>query len=107
MPRLCDYGRMLLGKKCKCDGNPSLASLPIEYYDHEGGWKVEGFENRQWLSVVCPKCKYGWSLWKLDVPGKATFDEQLVEEIRRHGRVTTFTTTHTSQELEAKIRSRS
>lgn len=86
MPRLCDYGKMLLGKRCTCKGEPSLAGLPIAHYDHDGGWKVDGIENRQWLSVLCPNCTYEWALWKLDIPGKATFEEQREEGYRCRGR---------------------
>ena len=103
MPTLSDFGRMLIGKRCDCNGQPSLAGLPIIHYDHEGGWKVDGFENRQWLYVNCPHCKYGWSLYKLGVPGRATFDEQLREEIRVHGHVTTFTRDKTAKQLEAAL----
>lgn len=101
--RLSDYGRLLLGKRCDCEGDPSLAGLPIDHYDHPGGWKVDGFKNRQWLSVRCPKCIYNWSLTKLQIPGKATFGEQLLEEINIYGHVVSFTRTHTAKELEAQI----
>ena len=103
MPTLSDYGLQLLGKRCNCNGHPSLAGLPIDHYEHVGGWRVDGFEYRQWLSVTCPKCLYGWSLRHLDIPGKATFDEQLLEEIHRYGHVVTFTRTHTAKELQAQL----
>ena len=104
MLKLSDYGKMLLGKRCTCQAEPSLAAQPIDHYDHSGGWRVDGFEFRQWLSVECPKCKYQWSLRKLGVTGKASFEEQLWEEIRMYGHVVTFTTTHTAQQLEAQLR---
>lgn len=103
MPNLSDYGRHLLGKRCDCNGHPSLAGIPIDHYDHVGGWKVGGIEDRVWLSVECPKCRYGWSLTKLGIPGKATFDEQLQEEIRVYGHVRSFTAEYTSRELQARL----
>lgn len=39
----------------------------VHHYEHDGGWKVPGFEKRQWLYVVCPKCQNQISLWKLGV----------------------------------------
>lgn len=35
-------------------------------YDHESGWKVDGLENRQWLSVFCD-CGHHTSLNKLGI----------------------------------------
>jgi len=40
----------------------------VEYYPHEGGWNVEGYDTRLWLSKHCSKCDYDWSLWKIGVP---------------------------------------
>jgi len=40
---------------------------PIKYYNHEDGWKVFGFQKKQWLYRVCPKCGHEWSLEHLDV----------------------------------------
>ena len=64
--KLEDYQKLLKGKKCRWCGTP-LEDLPIEHYDHDDGWEVEGFERRQWLYVVCPKCGYQWALWKLGI----------------------------------------
>lgn len=41
---------------------------PIEFYPHDGGWKVEGYDTRLWLSKNCRRCRYDWSLWKIGVP---------------------------------------
>jgi hypothetical protein len=45
-----------------------LTPLPhdvIHCYEHSNGWVVKGFEKKQWLFIICPKCFYQWSLWKL------------------------------------------
>ncbi|MDB5225485.1 MAG: hypothetical protein JWL87_437 [Candidatus Adlerbacteria bacterium] len=86
-------------KKCGCGG--TLTDQPLIHRDHVGGWWVGGFKYRQWLSVKCPKCEREESLTRFDVKGKATFEEQLVEEIRFYGHVTTFVDGYTSQQLEA------
>ena len=65
--KLEDYKKYLEGQKCRWCGT-SLENCEIEHYPHEDGWEVEGFEERQWLYVTCPKCGYQWSLWKFLVP---------------------------------------
>jgi hypothetical protein len=42
-----------------------LSGVPIEHYDHDGGYEVPGYEKKQWLYITCPKCHYQWALWKL------------------------------------------
>jgi len=81
-PSLADYQRQLLGKTCIGCREPELGGLTIEHYQHEGGWCVAGFIDRQWLSVECPRCGYCISLWKLGIAGKATAAEQAHEEGR-------------------------
>jgi len=79
LPTLEAY-RILIDKDATCtchhwkrgvDSPQQLAYLPIQKYDHDGGWNVLGYKNRQWLYVTCPKCGYEWSLWKLGVPRDA------------------------------------
>jgi len=68
-PTLEDYRKQIT--RDECDGGcgfKGLKGLPIEHYDHDGGWPVEGFKEKQWLYVTCPKCGYQWALWKLGVP---------------------------------------
>lgn len=86
-------------KKCHCGG--TLTDQPLNHYDHAGGWWVGGFKRRQWLSVKCPECKRETSFHNLNIAGKATFEEQLLEEIRCEGHVTSFKNGYTSQQLEA------
>ena len=38
---------------------------PAQTYDHEGGWKIEGYAKKQWVYFGCVKCDYDWALWKL------------------------------------------
>jgi len=66
-PSLEDYRKQIKDDKCSC-GYVGLSKLRIEHYDHDGGWPVEGFEEKQWLYVTCPKCGYQWALWKLGIP---------------------------------------
>ena len=63
--RLEDYEKLVEGKKCRWCG----AELPakVEHYPHGDGWEVEGFQQKQWLYVVCPRCGYSWALWKLGI----------------------------------------
>lgn len=52
--------------KCRrCGG--SLRDQVIWAYPHEGGWTVEGCNDKQWLYIRCPKCEKLWALWKLGV----------------------------------------
>src|SRR3989304_4585705 len=75
MPTLEQYQQMLeqVNAKCKwCEDHVTpikteLATRSIEYYEHDGGWNVDGFDQKQWLYVTCPICKYEWSLWKLGI----------------------------------------
>ena len=65
---LKDYAEMVEGKKCRWCGEVLIVEEhDIDYYDHDGGWSVRGFDKKQWLSVHCEKCDYDWSLWKLGV----------------------------------------
>jgi hypothetical protein len=53
--------------KCKHCNTPFSRNDPIIHYQHPSGWIVPGFEKKQWLFIVCPKCEHQWSLWKLGV----------------------------------------
>ena len=51
--------------KCYC-GFKGIHKEPIQAYtNHSEGWEIEG--ELCWLYITCPKCGYGWSLWKLGV----------------------------------------
>ena len=58
------------GKDLNCICGAELAP-PVYYYEHDGGYKVKGFDRRLWLYLVCGKCGYQMALWKLRIPGKA------------------------------------
>jgi hypothetical protein len=63
--KLEDYERLVKGKVCRwCN-----SKLPpkVRHFDHENGWKVDGFDCRQWLYVRCKKCGYDWNLEKLGI----------------------------------------
>jgi hypothetical protein len=47
----------------------------IEGYNHSGGWLVEGYSTRQWLSAKCTKCRYDFSLWKIGIMGSIEHPE--------------------------------
>lgn len=77
-PTLEWYRGLIKRKDCDCNHwkrskkpMPDLSTLPIEHYDHDGGWPVLGFKERQWLYVTCPRCGYQWALWKLGVSRNA------------------------------------
>lgn len=53
-------------KKCWC-GYTELHKQPVNGYPHEGGYDIEGEDERLWLYITCPKCDYDWALWKLGV----------------------------------------
>lgn len=70
---LSDYQLDLESKDCqwcrKTHSNEGvlLRGLKVEYYPHDGGYKIKGIEGRQWLFVTCPKCQYQWSFKKLGI----------------------------------------
>lgn len=64
-----EYRRRLKTTTCRWCGG-LLLNQQIEYYEHSGGWRVEGHVAKQWLYIECPGCKYQWSLAKLGVPQK-------------------------------------
>jgi DNA-directed RNA polymerase subunit RPC12/RpoP len=63
--RLEDYARLVGGRRCPLCG----ARLPAEvgHYPHGEGWEVEGFQQKQWLYVVCPSCGHECALWKIGI----------------------------------------
>jgi hypothetical protein len=72
-----DYSKLIKIKRCRWCDTP-LPIQDIDHYPHQYGWTVRGFDEKQWLSVRCPKCRYEWSLWKLGVPREK---EEIVDEI--------------------------
>ena len=58
-------------KKLECSCGADLTGQPIKQYPHSEGWTVQGFEEKQWLYVTCPKCGYDWAIWKLGVKREA------------------------------------
>lgn len=64
-----DLYKMLVGSKCKWDDTPLTKDEEVELhaYEHDSGWTVKGYNHRLWLSLMCPYCKYEWSIWKLGV----------------------------------------
>lgn len=64
--KLIEYGKQVEGCKCRfCQS--VLSHQSVEYYDHDGGYMVDGFQQKQWLYLTCPGCGYQWSLVKLGV----------------------------------------
>jgi len=62
---LKDYALRIKGKRCLwCH---ALLKPIVHRYPHKWGWEVEGFEERQWLFTICPRCGYQWSLEKLGI----------------------------------------
>jgi len=52
-----------------------LRNEPILHYNHSSGWPVEGYNEKQWLFITCPKCGYQNALWKLGVSRSASLEE--------------------------------
>jgi hypothetical protein len=50
----------------KTGKNNTLTGKQIDVYDHDGGRRVLGFKEKQWVSVHCFKCGYDMSLWKIE-----------------------------------------
>lgn len=67
-PSLDYYRFQIKQTECKFCGYRELDQLPIEFYEHDGGWWLTDFTKKQWLYITCPKCGYEWALWKLGVP---------------------------------------
>ena len=61
-----EYKKEMKVTECDC-GNKDLDQQRINAYPHEDGWEVKGLKGKQWLFIVCPECKYEWSLSKLGV----------------------------------------
>jgi hypothetical protein len=62
---LREYAALVKGKSCRWCKTRLRAW--VNHYDHAGGWRVAGFEQKQWLYTVCPRCKYQWNLRKLGI----------------------------------------
>lgn len=62
---IADYQKLLIGKSCRWCGQ-DLSTRSIRSYDHDGGYRVDGHAEPQWLYVKCG-CEYEWALWKLDI----------------------------------------
>ena len=58
----------LTGEKCRWR-KTKLGDQRVQFYEHHGGYEVDGYDKRQWLYVECPKCKYEWNLNKLSCIG--------------------------------------
>ena len=63
--KMSDYQAQIVGKVCPACKRPVPST--IKFYDHAGGYDVEGFSGRQWLYVECHGCQFQISLWKLGV----------------------------------------
>jgi len=62
---LADYRALVKGKICRSCGRVLMPE--VEAYDHEDGWVVDGFENKQWLFAECRGCGYKNALNKLGI----------------------------------------
>jgi len=63
---LLGYYYMTQNARCGyCDGE---LAAEVDHYNHDTGWEVAGFKEKQWLSRRCNKCRYDWSLNKLECP---------------------------------------
>jgi hypothetical protein len=63
---LIRLGILIDEKKPTCICGKHLTGRQIDVYDHDGGRRVLGFKEKQWVSVHCFKCGYDMSLWKIE-----------------------------------------
>ena len=56
-----EYRALVLVKDCRCCGRRLRKRLT--HYDHDGGFRVAGFSNPQWLYFECG-CGNQEALWK-------------------------------------------
>jgi hypothetical protein len=63
--KMSDYQAQIVGKVCPACKRPVPSR--IQFRDHAGGFKVDGFSQRQWLWVSCPGCSFDIALWKLGI----------------------------------------
>jgi len=76
---LAEYEKLALKSSPTCHecGNP-IQHGTLKHHDHPGGWRVDGFAERQWLYFQCSQpygprsgtCRYQHSLAKLRIPGQ-------------------------------------
>jgi hypothetical protein len=66
-PELIDYFNQLDNEyKCSC-GEFLIKHGDIEHYEHANGYRLYGYKNRQWIFIVCPKCKISTSFKRLEI----------------------------------------
>ncbi len=41
----------------------------VHYWQHEGGWQTDLFNEKVWLYFECPKCHYGEKISRLGIKG--------------------------------------
>lgn len=76
---LREYAERALEKGAKCWSCGGAVSVSdIRHYGHSDGWKVDGFEKRQWLYFEClrRRCRYQTSFAKLNIPRDSTTAQQ-------------------------------
>jgi hypothetical protein len=62
---LQDLSHLIYVKKPRCIcGARDQWDFP-EHYEHDGGIKVKGYKELQWVYVHCRNCNYDMALWKI------------------------------------------
>jgi|GEM_PF-4344259 len=67
-PDLNHYRQLVVGTHCVNCGRRFSSGTRLVQFEHEDGWRVDGFSHLQWLAVDCD-CGYRNSLWQLGIPG--------------------------------------
>lgn len=63
---LAEIGDIIDKHNLPCTCGATIQGSNIDCYGpHDGGIKVKGYADKQWVYVNCPKCGYDWALWKL------------------------------------------
>lgn len=64
--RLVDFATAFIQKDVRCKHCGSFfRPSSVHCYPHANGYEVEGYVDKQWVYLTCPKCGYQWALWKL------------------------------------------
>jgi hypothetical protein len=51
-----------------CRTTNCVGPLELEWYEHEGGWEIEGSSKKQWLYTHCRSCGHQFSLRHYGIP---------------------------------------
>ena len=78
-PTIEQYKELTKGSSCVICGEPVMPDL-FRVSEHDGGWDVAGYEEKQWLQYECGQCGDGTNLVTLNIsrprPGRTSYKLQ-------------------------------